>query len=192
MWKVERLDIFNGQKVRVMGHDTVLDFGSVLGLLKNNPSFSELVISVLKSMPYQSYRWETPPLSLSSLEQPFEFVVLNDPKIDRTPDPIPFADFIGTKERNAVFFENLGKDAHLIAPTDKCTEANYCHLGSFTATTPLDQQLEIWKLIGIKGLELVSEAPLWLSTAGGGVAWLHFRFDKSPKYYRHSEYLMPQ
>ena len=27
--------------------------------------------------------------------------------------------------------------------------------------------------------------PLWLSTAGGGVDWLHMRLDKRPKYYRH-------
>jgi hypothetical protein len=27
--------------------------------------------------------------------------------------------------------------------------------------------------------------PLWLSTAGGGVDWVHMRLDDQPKYYRH-------
>ena len=29
---------------------------------------------------------------------------------------------------------------------------------------------------------------LWLSSAGGGVSWLHFRIEDSPKYYVHQEY----
>ena len=29
---------------------------------------------------------------------------------------------------------------------------------------------------------------LWLSTAGDGVAWLHTRIDKNPKYYHFEEY----
>jgi len=29
----------------------------------------------------------------------------------------------------------------------------------------------------------LGERRLWISTAGGGVAWLHVRLDSSPKYY---------
>ena len=39
--------------------------------------------------------------------------------------------------------------------------------------------------------ELQDRAPeqkLWLSSAGGGVSWLHFRIEDSPKYYVHQEY----
>ena len=35
----------------------------------------------------------------------------------------------------------------------------------------------------------VSASPLWLSTAGMGVSWLHLRLDSRPKNYRHG--LMP-
>ena len=37
----------------------------------------------------------------------------------------------------------------------------------------------------------LSEKPLWLSTAGGGVAWLHLRIDSRPKYYSHRPYRDP-
>ena len=32
------------------------------------------------------------------------------------------------------------------------------------------------------------DAPTWVSTAGGGVAWLHVRLDSAPKYYTHRPY----
>jgi hypothetical protein len=34
----------------------------------------------------------------------------------------------------------------------------------------------------------LSSAPLWLSTSGLGVAWLHVRLDERPKYYTHAPY----
>ena len=33
-----------------------------------------------------------------------------------------------------------------------------------------------------------TESPVWVSTAGMGVSWLHVRFDSRPKYYRWGEY----
>jgi len=35
---------------------------------------------------------------------------------------------------------------------------------------------------------LTQPVPTWLSTAGGGVAWLHVRLDTRPKYYRYNPY----
>jgi len=34
----------------------------------------------------------------------------------------------------------------------------------------------------------LSSRPVWLSTAGGGVSWLHVRLDDRPKYYHHAAY----
>jgi hypothetical protein len=36
--------------------------------------------------------------------------------------------------------------------------------------------------------ERIGEAPVWLSTAGMGVAWLHVRLDSRPTYYGHRPY----
>ena len=37
-------------------------------------------------------------------------------------------------------------------------------------------------------LQRLGARPVWLSTAGGGVDWLHVRLDDRPKYYRHREW----
>ena len=37
----------------------------------------------------------------------------------------------------------------------------------------------------------VQTLPIWLNTAGGGVAWLHIRLDHRPKYYRYLPYKKP-
>ncbi len=37
-------------------------------------------------------------------------------------------------------------------------------------------------------LKRVSRKPVWLNTAGGGVAWLHVRLDDRPKYYGYQNY----
>ena len=34
----------------------------------------------------------------------------------------------------------------------------------------------------------LSDRPLWLSTSGAGVAWLHVRLDDRPKYIQHAPY----
>jgi len=44
-----------------------------------------------------------------------------------------------------------------------------------------------------QGLEdRLADTPLWLSTAGLGVSWLHVRLDTRPKYYRHRVYASTQ
>ena len=34
----------------------------------------------------------------------------------------------------------------------------------------------------------LSAKPVWLSTAGAGVSWLHVRLDDRPKYYGYAPY----
>lgn len=36
----------------------------------------------------------------------------------------------------------------------------------------------------------VGTRPVWLSTAGAGVAWLHVRLDDRPKYYSYRPYTL--
>ncbi len=37
----------------------------------------------------------------------------------------------------------------------------------------------------------IGAMPVWLSTAGAGVSWLHVRLDTRPKYYHHGPYRQP-
>ena len=49
-------------------------------------------------------------------------------------------------------------------------------------------QHALWRTVGEAVSERITDRPLWLSTAGGGVAWLHVRLDSRPKYYGHTPY----
>ena len=91
---------------------------------------------------------------------------------------------------SVVQFANLGGDAQLIVPTPRRDSlANYSHIAAFTRSAPMEQQCALWRQVGRGMQERVGEKPIWLNTAGGGVAWLHIRLDDSPKYYRHSAYV---
>ena len=88
----------------------------------------------------------------------------------------------------AVTFGNLGGDAILVAPCPE-EQGNFAHLASFTASATAGRQDAVWRAVGEALASRMGPRPLWLSTAGHGVAWLHVRLDSSPKYYRHAEYL---
>ncbi len=53
-----------------------------------------------------------------------------------------------------------------------------------------------WSTVARSALEELSRRPegksLWMSTAGQGVPWLHFRIENSPKYYSFEPYVIPE
>lgn len=53
---------------------------------------------------------------------------------------------------------------------------------------PAAQILTLWQRVGAAMLDRVSGVPVWLSTAGAGVSWLHVRLDARPKYYGYAAY----
>ena len=156
--------------------------------LKNDEGFRGFFIASLQDVPYEAYRWETPGYTEATLDQEFGFVVLSDSSIDRKANSKPFEYYISGESESVVSFQSLGKDAHLVVPSRTSAEANYCHLASFTNTAPMSQQQKLWSIVGKVGIERASSSPVWLSTAGGGVAWLHVRFDTRPKYYHYEKF----
>ena len=85
-------------------------------------------------------------------------------------------------------FWNLGGDAMLVAPCPAET-GNFAHLASFSATASAERQDALWKAVGDALVSRIGPEPLWLSTAGHGVGWLHVRLDSRPKYYQHAPYV---
>lgn len=164
-----------------------LDF---ITLLQQKKSFRSFFISLLSDISFLAYHWETPPVTASAAEQPFEFVVSRSPGIDLPPDPGPFRSYFNStySEGAIAVFDNLGHDARLIAPAPLQPNQNYSHIGVFTDEAPPLQQQKLWKTVGRVTEEMISDQPLWLNTAGGGVPWLHVRLDTNPKYYQHRPY----
>jgi hypothetical protein len=51
-----------------------------------------------------------------------------------------------------------------------------------------DQVRALWRVTADTMLDQISDTPIWLSTAGLGVIWLHLRLDSRPKYYSYRTY----
>ena len=92
-------------------------------------------------------------------------------------------------DQSVATFANLGGDAVLVAPSPADGGDNYSHLASFVATAPASQQDALWKAVGEACNRRIGTKPVWISTAGLGVGWLHVRLDDRPKYYRHTPYM---
>ena len=76
----------------------------------------------------------------------------------------------------------------MVLPSPLGEDSAYSHLLAFLRTTPREQLHDFWRTIGESAIERLGDKPLWLNTAGGGVAWLHVRLDDRPKYYVYGPY----
>ncbi|HEV7280226.1 MAG TPA: hypothetical protein VGN57_08440 [Pirellulaceae bacterium] len=181
---LERLTVRRGERPAT--------FREVAEGWRSDDAFAESFAQALRGSPFRGFCWECPALRSLTLDRPFECVLSkNDAINDREPDAVSFAEAFELSELpNGMIagFENLSADAYLLAPLPLSEEANYVHLASFHRTAPADQVRELWRSVGQTLLERAGLQPLWLSTAGGGVAWLHVRFDERPKYYSHKPY----
>ena len=165
--------------------------GQVLTLLKSSEAFRAFFNATLADAPFEAFRWETPAVTKATADRPFEFVLLNDPHLSRQPDSQAFAEhFQRTPDSEAIAFDNLRRDATLVvpAPIDGTLHDTYVHLGAFVRDAPASQRDALWQLVGATMLARLSDKPVWLSTAGAGVAWLHVRLDDRPKYYGYGPY----
>jgi len=167
----------------------LLSWGEVLALWTDELAFSDAFVSTLAAAPWDAFRWETPPLVERDLDEPFEFVVIDSPELDEEPDPTPFAEhFRRAGKRVVVDFPNLGTDAQLVVPCPIAEDDCYAHLACFVRAAPRAQQRALWHEVGLAMERRAGDAPVWLNTAGSGVAWLHVRLDDQPKYYAHAPY----
>jgi len=180
--RIRKLEIFlNGEALR---------FSNALNLWQADESFRTFYISVLADAPFTAFRWETPPVTSITMERPFEFVLLDSPGLARTPDREAFAEYFSAAPPTeaAIAFENLGRDATLVVPCPRGPGSAYGHLAAFTRHAPTSQNHALWQKVGKAMIERVSNRPVWLSTAGAGVSWLHVRLDSRPKYYGFAPY----
>jgi hypothetical protein len=157
---------------------------------------------------YQAVFWETPSVRPSSLEtQPMEFVLVDAPTLQqfaRAADPSSFAEHfrscnMSTEEQpEGCVFESLGRDAVLVSPRpikEDSNRVNAAHLMAYLQTAPAEHRNSLWKTVGETYLGALQQqqgsgddAPRWLSTSGLGVAYLHVRIDRRPKYYTYDPY----
>jgi hypothetical protein len=180
-------------KYTVTHNGEPIPYVDALNLWQHDEAFFACFVSLLFDSPFSAYRWETPPITNATANRQFEFVLVDSPGLTRTPDVKTYATYFTNDDINEgiVAFESLGKDAMLIAPSPRGPDSTYCHLAEFIRNAPDSQKQALWRIVGQTAQQTLTDRPLWVSTAGGGVAWLHVRLDSRPKYYRYAPYKSP-
>jgi hypothetical protein len=160
----------------------------VLARWQTHHEFRSWFTSVLAAVPYTAFRWETPAVTAAMVTRPFEFVLLDSPELDRRPDSRAFAEHYARAVDGMVQFSNLGGDAIMVVPSPVGDQSAYGHLAAFVRHAPESQRHALWQAVATAMTRRLGVKPVWLSTAGAGVSWLHVRLDDRPKYYGFEPY----
>ena len=178
-----------GTQVALQHHGQPATFGEVLAAWAGDAAFRAWFTRGLAELPYAAFKWETPALTVETLKQPFAYVALDSPGLARRVDPLAFARFFaGASADSVVSFTNLGGDATLVVPVPAGPTAHHGHLAAFVRGAPEAQQHALWQGVASAMMRRLGSRPVWLSTAGAGVSWLHVRLDDRPKYYGHAPF----
>jgi hypothetical protein len=181
---LEPLDGGRVQKLAIYAGNRALSFAALLDGWRTDARFRAFFNQLVADAPFAACFWETPPVTRRSLGQAFECVLVDSPALagvaaDRT----AFAGYFDSAGDTVIDFTNLGGDALLVAPCPQAPEQVYPHLAAFVRNGPVAQQQALWQRVGECVADRLSDRPLWVSTSGLGVYWLHVRLDSHPKYY---------
>lgn len=191
MWSIQSELVEKDKTIlyRIFNQDKALTFEEMIACWQADESFCKYFIRVLAELPWRAFFWEMPPLYRHTLDHPVEFVLVNSPALSRAaPDPSAFQAYFNSQADSVVSFMNLGGDARLLAPVPLGADENYTHLAGFVRYAPAQQQVAIFQRLGRLIKQHLGTPPLWVSTSGLGVHWLHIRLDKQPKYYQYAPY----
>ncbi len=191
MWelKTESLDGAKRHRVRIYRDEKVSSYLDVVRAWQKDSTSRTAIVDFLADVKLNAYRWETTPVMNGIAHDPFEFVLLDAPGLVGKADAKAFADqFKNAAGNGVVVFPNLEQDATLIAPVPIDASSSYRHLAGFCRTAPVAQQHEFWEAVGREAEKRIDNQPMWVSTSGAGVSWLHIRIESSPKYYSYADY----
>ena len=186
MWQIQR-EFIKGDRIQrtiILNNDERVTYQEVIELWQNDRSFREFCISALANTPMTAYFWETPPISKSTVNRKFEFVAIDSPKLaDIKPDPSNFQEYFASATEEVTTFPNLSNDALLVVPCPVAKIPACTHIASFVRNAANSQQHSLWQTLGRAIAQQLNEQPIWVSTSGLDVSWLHVRLDSRPKHY---------
>jgi hypothetical protein len=189
--EIKQLDEGRVLRFRLFRNGEPLSWSDVTDRWQNDRSFRSFFISLLVDAPFQAYFWETPPLTSATIDQKFEFVLVESQQLaDVRANQSAFAKHFTSVEPGAsvVEFSNLGGDATLVVPCPCGPLSAYSQIRAFAHQAPDDQQDQFWQRVGAAIERQLGDQPVWVSTSGLGIYWLHVRLDSAPKYYTYEPY----
>ncbi len=177
-------------KTVLLGDGAALSYVEVVALWRTDPSFCTFFNQLLADVPYEAYFWETPPLTRDTGNRRFEFVTVDSPRLANVKaDAESFAQhFAAAAPASVAVFPNISRDALLVAPCPGGPLTAYAHMAVFARGAAEEQHREFWRQVGEAVWQRLSDRPMWVSTSGMGVYWLHVRLDSRPKYYNWRPY----
>ena len=186
MWQSKR-ELIDGERIHqvsIFMNDKKLTYIEVIELWQQDKSFRQFFMSLLANTSMPAYFWETPPVTKSTVSRKFEFVLINNPALaDLEPDSSDFQQHFESATSEVITFPNLSKDALLVVPCPITDVPESTHLADFIRKAPKSQQHSLWQTIGRSLIQRLNEQPIWVSTSGLDVNWLHVRLDSQPKHY---------
>ena len=193
MWQVLRTELQprHIEKYQIADADgSILTYAQVVDCWRNDPGFAGFFSDQLASSPFEAFLWETPPITRATIDRPFECVLVNNTRLAHTePDRAAFSEYFGAcSDQRIVSFDNLGGDARLVSPCPLRPVTACTHLAAFLRGAPATVAIQLWREVSAAISENLSDKPLWISTCGLGVYWLHVRLDSFPKYYHYAPY----
>jgi hypothetical protein len=191
MWKARSEKTADGAiiKFAIDLDSSGVSYAEVLTRWQKDAEFRAFFNDLLATAPFPAFRWETPPITSATATRNFEFVLLDSKGLARTSDPDAFAEHFGdSASAEVVTFANLGNDALMVVPRPIGNASAYGHLAAFVRKAPSRQIHLLWAAVGEAMTRRLGTEPVWLSTAGAGVSWLHVRLDSRPKYYAYTPY----
>ncbi len=193
MYSADVMQLVEGRVLRfgLLRDGELLSWSDVVHRWQTDQSFRRFFISVLADAPFPAYFWETQPVTRTSIDREFEFVLVDSRSLAgvRT-DEQAFANHFASAKPGAsvIEFPNLSGDATLVVPCPGEPSSAYSQISTFARQAPDDQQHQLWSMVGAALERQLSAQPVWLNTSGLGIYWLHIRLDSSPKYYTHEPY----
>ena len=186
---IETTQIPGGMMFRFARNGEPLSYKEALKVMSGLEEFSFLLRKTILSTDFEAVFWELPPITRETNPQ-FQFVVLNAPHLASiSEDDQTFASHF-EQDCSVVNFKNLGGKSTLVSPCPKITATKHEHLAAFLRTATDEQAYELFEVVAVeveRWLER-SEEPVWVSTEGSGVYWLHVRLDPYPKYYHYRDF----
>lgn len=180
----ESLDGGRVQRLAIIAGKRALSYAAVLDGWCTDARFRDFFNQLVAAAPFAACFWETPPVTRHTLGQAFECVLVDSTALAGvSADCTAFAEYFDSASDMVTDFASLGGDALLVAPCPQAPEQVYPHLAAFVRNGPAAQQQALWQRVGECVAGRLSDRPLWVSTSGLGVYWLHVRLDSRPKYY---------